>query len=151
MNNTVRLPARLSFAASATTRRKSATPALTAESAWKFAPVECAITCASVVSSPWPCEAIPKLPVTAPVESRRIVADSVPVLIGMPGAAEMREEADQANGMVVKMLTHDLLGGLAVEVEGSAARLRLPASREQLDALATLASAMLPPEATPAP
>ena len=66
-------------------------------------------------------------------------------------AAEMREEADQANGMVVKMLTHDLLGGLAVEVEGSDARLRLPASREQLDALATLASAMLPPEATPAP
>jgi hypothetical protein len=27
-----------------------------------------AITCASVVSSPWPCQAIPKLPVTAPVE-----------------------------------------------------------------------------------
>jgi hypothetical protein len=25
------------------------------------------------------------------VESRRIVADSVPVLIGMPGAAEMRD------------------------------------------------------------
>jgi len=29
----------------------------------------------------------PKLPVTAPVESRRIVADSVPVLIGMPRAS----------------------------------------------------------------
>ena len=30
---------------------------------------------------------VPKLPVTAPVESRRIVADPVPVLIGMPRAS----------------------------------------------------------------
>ena len=51
------------------------------------APSSSAITCASVVSSPWPCEATPKLPVTAPVELRRIVAVSVPVLIGIPGAA----------------------------------------------------------------
>ena len=59
---------------------------------------------------------------------------------------EMRTEADQANGMVVKLLTHDLLGGLSVAVEGNDAKLTLPASREQLEALATLASAMLPPE-----
>ena len=49
------------------------------------------MTCASVVSRPWPCEAMPKLPVTAPVASMRIVAVSVPVLIGMPGATAMRE------------------------------------------------------------
>jgi hypothetical protein len=49
MNITVRLPAARSFFASATTRRKSATPALTAESAAKFAPVCCAMICASVV------------------------------------------------------------------------------------------------------
>ena len=65
-------------------------------------------------------------------------------------AAELREEAGQVNGMVVKMLTHDLLGGLSVEIEGSEAKLRLPASREQLEALATLAAGMLPPEAAPA-
>ena len=34
---------------------------------------------------------MPKLAVTAPVESIRVVAVSVPVLIGMPGATEMRE------------------------------------------------------------
>ena len=50
-----------------------------------------AITCASVVSSPWPCDATPNAAVTAPVESMRMVAVSVPVLIGMPGATEMRE------------------------------------------------------------
>jgi hypothetical protein len=60
-------------------------------------------------------------------------------------ATEMREEADQVNGMVVRMLTRDLLGGLSVEVDASTVRLRLPASREQLEALATLAAGMLPP------
>jgi len=46
---------------------------------------------ASVVSSPCPCEATPKAAVIAPVESSRILAVSDPVLIGMPGAAEIRE------------------------------------------------------------
>ena len=32
-----------------------------------------AITCASVVSSPWPCDAMPNAAVTAPVESMRMV------------------------------------------------------------------------------
>ena len=61
----------------------------------------------------------------------------------------MREQAEQVNGMVVKLLTHDLLGGLSVEVAASTVRLRLPATREQLEALATLAFAMLPPGSSP--
>ena len=56
-----------------------------------FAPSSSAITCASVVSRPWPCDAIPNAAVTAPVESMRMVDVSVPVLIGMPGATEMRD------------------------------------------------------------
>ena len=36
---------------------------------------------------PWPCEATPKLLVTARVDSKRMLASSVPVLIGMPGDA----------------------------------------------------------------
>ena len=54
-------------------------------------PSTSAITWARVVSSPWPCEAMPKQAVTAPVGSMRIVAVSVPVLIGIPGATEIRE------------------------------------------------------------
>ncbi len=49
MNSTVRRPAARSLRASATTRRKSATPALTAESAAKCAPVCCAMMRANVV------------------------------------------------------------------------------------------------------
>ena len=47
--------------------------------------------CASVVSSPWPCEATPKAAVMAPVESIVIFAVSEPVLIGIPGATAMRD------------------------------------------------------------
>ena len=50
-----------------------------------------ATTCANVVSRPWPCDAMPNAAVMAPVESMRMVAVSVPVLIGMPGATEIRE------------------------------------------------------------
>src|SRR6516165_10410880 len=61
-----------------------------------WAPSSSAMTCAKVVSSPWPCEAIPKQPVTALVESRRIVTASVPVLIGMPGGCrDPRPDAGQ--------------------------------------------------------
>jgi hypothetical protein len=59
-------------------------------------------------------------------------------------AASLRSTVDGVNGFVVKMLTHDLLGGLSIDVSGPIVRLRLPASQEQLDALATLASGMLP-------
>ena len=34
---------------------------------------------------------MPKVAVTVPVESMRMAALSVPVLMGMPGATEMRE------------------------------------------------------------
>ena len=57
----------------------------------KRAPRCSATTWASVVSRPWPCEAMPNVAVMAPVESMRTIAVSVPVLIGMPGATEMRE------------------------------------------------------------
>ena len=49
MKSTVRLPSARARSASATTARKSATPALTAEIATKCEPVERAITSESVV------------------------------------------------------------------------------------------------------
>jgi hypothetical protein len=59
-------------------------------------------------------------------------------------AASLRSTVDGLNGIVVRMLTRDLLGGLSIDVSGPIVRLRLPASQEQLEALATLASGMLP-------
>jgi hypothetical protein len=59
-------------------------------------------------------------------------------------AASLHSTVDGLNGFVVKMLTHDLLGGLSIDVSGPMVKLRLPASQEQLEALATLASGMLP-------
>lgn len=59
-------------------------------------------------------------------------------------AASLRGTVDGLNGLLVRMLTHDLLSGLSIDVSGPIVRLRLPASREQLEALATLASGMLP-------
>jgi hypothetical protein len=59
-------------------------------------------------------------------------------------AASLRSTVDGLNGLVVRMLTHDLLSGISIDVSGPIVRLRLPASREQLEALATLASGMLP-------
>lgn len=59
-------------------------------------------------------------------------------------AASLRSTVDGLNGVFVRLLTHDLLSGLSVDVSGPIVRLRLPASREQLEALATLASGMLP-------
>jgi hypothetical protein len=55
------------------------------------APSSSATICASVVSRPCPCDDTPNVAVTPPVESIRMVAASVPVLMGMPGDAEMRE------------------------------------------------------------
>ncbi len=59
-------------------------------------------------------------------------------------AASLRSTVDGLNGLVVRLLTHDLLSGVSIDVSGPIVRLRLPASREQLEALATLASGMLP-------
>lgn len=59
-------------------------------------------------------------------------------------ADSLRSTVDGLNGLVVRLLTHDLLSGVSIDVSGPIVRLRLPASREQLEALATLASGMLP-------
>ena len=55
------------------------------------APSSSATTWARVVSIPWPWEATPKVAVTVPVESMRMAALSVPVLMGIPGATAMRD------------------------------------------------------------
>jgi hypothetical protein len=59
-------------------------------------------------------------------------------------ASDLRSRADQANNVVVRMLTLDLLGGLSITAEGPIAKVRVPATREQLDSLATLAMGLLP-------
>ena len=54
-------------------------------------PTSSATICASVVSRPWPCEATPNTAVTLPAGSTRMVAASVPVAIGTPGATGIAE------------------------------------------------------------
>jgi hypothetical protein len=51
------------------------------------------------------------------------------------------------NNLMVRVLTRDLLGGLTITAEGPVVKLVLPATREQLESLATLASALLPASA----
>jgi len=60
----------------------------------------------------------------------------------------LRERADRVNGVVVRLLTQDLLGGLKIASEGRVVRLGLPATREQLESLATLAQGLLPPSSS---
>jgi hypothetical protein len=60
---------------------------------------------------------------------------------------ELQARAESMNNLVVRVLTRDLLGGLAITSEGPIVKLRLPATKEQLESLATLASAMLPASA----
>jgi hypothetical protein len=57
---------------------------------------------------------------------------------------ELQARAESMNNLVVRVLTRELLSGIAITSEGSVVKLRLPATREQLESLATLASAMLP-------
>jgi hypothetical protein len=59
-------------------------------------------------------------------------------------AGELRARAESMNNVVVRVLTRDLLGGLVIAAEGPVVKLSLPATKEQLESLATLASAMLP-------
>jgi hypothetical protein len=59
-------------------------------------------------------------------------------------AGELRARAESMNSVVVRLLTRDLLGGLVITAEGPVVKLSLPATKEQLESLATLASAMLP-------
>jgi hypothetical protein len=63
-------------------------------------------------------------------------------------ANELRERAERANNFMVRMLTLDLLAGLSIATEGRVVKLRLPATREQLEALATLAKGFLPAKRT---
>jgi hypothetical protein len=61
-------------------------------------------------------------------------------------AESIRDQAHGANNIFVRMLTHDLLGRLTIEVNnGTLVKLRLPADRDQLEALASLAAGFLPP------
>ena len=59
-------------------------------------------------------------------------------------AGQLQARAESMNNVVVRLLTRDLLGGLVIAVEGPVVKLSLPATKEQLESLATLASAMLP-------
>jgi len=59
-------------------------------------------------------------------------------------AGELKARAESMNNVVVRVLTRDLLGGLVIAAEGPVVKLSLPATRGQLESLATLASAMLP-------
>jgi hypothetical protein len=59
-------------------------------------------------------------------------------------AGELQARADAMNNVMVRLLTRDLLGGLVITAEGPVVKLVLPATREQLESLATLASALLP-------
>jgi len=56
----------------------------------------------------------------------------------------LQARAESMNNLVVRVLLRDLLGSLAITSEGPVVKLRLPATKEQLESLATLASAMLP-------
>jgi hypothetical protein len=66
-----------------------------------------------------------------------------------PAAAHMadwiRGRVDSLNNLVVRVLTRELLNGLVVDTKGPVVELRLPATREQLESLATLAAGFLPP------
>jgi hypothetical protein len=64
-------------------------------------------------------------------------------------AAELRARVERINNAVVRLLTLDLLDGLSITVEGHVVKLRLPANRDQLERLATLAAGQLPPGAVP--
>lgn len=64
-------------------------------------------------------------------------------------AGELRARAESMNNLVVRVLTLDLLGAVAIKAEGNVVKLRLPATSDQLKALATLAAAVLPPSTRP--
>jgi hypothetical protein len=60
-------------------------------------------------------------------------------------ADDLRARVDAVNGLLVRMLTRDLLGGLAIHHEGPKVQLRLPATREQLESILTYAEGLLLP------
>jgi hypothetical protein len=64
-------------------------------------------------------------------------------------ATALRETIARQNMPLVRMLTHGLLDGLAVSSEGSTVKIRLHATRDQLETVLSLATAMAPTEASP--
>jgi hypothetical protein len=64
-------------------------------------------------------------------------------------ATRLRARAGDMNNLMVRVLTRDLLGSLSITVEGPVVKLRLPATSDQLESLATLAAAALPGTAGP--
>jgi hypothetical protein len=59
-------------------------------------------------------------------------------------ADDLHARVDSMNNLMVRILTRDLLGGLVIGTEGAVVHLRLPATRDQLESLATLAVGFLP-------
>ncbi len=64
-------------------------------------------------------------------------------------ADEVRARAERMNSFLVRLMTRDLLSGLAVTTAGCVVSMRIPANADQLSSLATLASGWLPPGGTP--
>jgi hypothetical protein len=64
-------------------------------------------------------------------------------------ATDLRETVARQNFPLVRMLTHGLLDGLAVTSEGPVVRIHLHASRDQLEAVLSLVTAMAPGSAGP--
>jgi hypothetical protein len=108
------------------------------------------------VDFPHPHEMVPEIP----VEARHLVLR----VFSRPGGAaeafgeltcddaatashvadDLRGRVDGVNNLIVRVLTRGLLSGLSIRLEGAAVELRLPATREQLESLATLAAGFLP-------
>jgi hypothetical protein len=64
-------------------------------------------------------------------------------------AAALRDTVARQNFPLVRMLTHGLLDGLAITSEGPVVKLHLHATRDQLETVLSLATAMAPTEASP--
>lgn len=60
-------------------------------------------------------------------------------------ADQVRTRAEQMNGLLVRLMTRDLLSGLSVTTQGPVVSLRIPATADQISSLATLAQGFLPP------
>jgi hypothetical protein len=64
-------------------------------------------------------------------------------------ATALRDTIARQNFSLVRMLTHGLLDAIAVTSEGSVVKLHLHASRDQLDAVLALVTAMAPADTAP--
>jgi hypothetical protein len=64
-------------------------------------------------------------------------------------AAALRDVVSRQNMPLVRILTHGLLDGLAVASEGPTVKIHLHATRDQLETVLSLATAMAPTESAP--